>query len=116
LAFQGHFHELLPIVLGFRADLQGIWQSIHLREEWQKKLVVFAFMALFVSYCPQFWGFGVIYKAHDSQYMFERRGQKHVFFCVLGPFSWAIAHSFGVSEWFTRSMTLSTCLRGMAKN
>jgi hypothetical protein len=24
LAFQGHFHELLPIVLGFRGELQGI--------------------------------------------------------------------------------------------
>jgi hypothetical protein len=29
---------------------------------------------------------------------------------------WAIAHSFGVSVWFTRPMTLSTCLRGMTKN
>jgi hypothetical protein len=25
-----------------------------------------------VSYFPQFWGFGVIYKAHDAQYIFER--------------------------------------------
>jgi hypothetical protein len=46
----------------------------------KKKLVVFVFMALFVSYCLQFWGFGVIYKAHDSQYMFERRDQKLVVF------------------------------------
>jgi hypothetical protein len=37
-------------------------------------------MALFVSYYPQFWGFGVIYKAHDSQYMFQRHGQKLVVF------------------------------------
>jgi hypothetical protein len=37
-------------------------------------------------------------------------------FCILGPFSWAIAHSFGVPEWFTRSISLSTCLRGMTKN
>jgi hypothetical protein len=34
------------------------------------------FMAIFVSYCPQFWGFGAIYKAHDTQYMFERHDQK----------------------------------------
>jgi hypothetical protein len=50
-AFLGRFHELLPIVLGFRGDLQGIWQSIHFREECQK-YVIFAFMAVFVSYCP----------------------------------------------------------------
>jgi hypothetical protein len=27
-------------------------------------------MAVFVIYCPQFWGVEVIYKAHDTQYMF----------------------------------------------
>jgi hypothetical protein len=30
-------------------------------------------MAIFVSYCPQFWGSGVIYKAHDTQYMFDQK-------------------------------------------
>jgi hypothetical protein len=42
--------------------------------------------------------------------------QKTRCFCILGPFSWAIAHSFGVLDWFTWSMTLGTCLRGMTKN
>jgi hypothetical protein len=28
-----------------------------------KKLVVFAYMAVFVNYYPQFWGSGAIYKA-----------------------------------------------------
>jgi hypothetical protein len=37
-------------------------------------------------------------------------------FCILGPFSWAIAHSFGVLGWFTRPMILSTCLSDMTKN
>jgi hypothetical protein len=37
-------------------------------------------------------------------------------FCILGPFSWAIAHSFGVLGWFTRPMTLSICLSDMTKN
>jgi hypothetical protein len=32
------------------------------------------------------------------------------------PFSWAIAHSLGFAGWFTRSMTLSTCLGGMIQN
>jgi hypothetical protein len=34
----------------------------------------------------------------------------------LWPFSWTIAHSFGVAEWLTRLMTPSTCLSGMTKN
>jgi hypothetical protein len=37
-------------------------------------------MAVFVSYCPQFWGFGVIYKTHETQYIFERHDQKLVVF------------------------------------
>jgi hypothetical protein len=32
----GHFRELLPIVLGFSADLQGPWHSVHVWEAWQK--------------------------------------------------------------------------------
>jgi hypothetical protein len=74
------------------------------------------FWDVFVSYCPQFWDSGLIYKAHDTQHIFQRRDQKLIVFCILGLFSWAIAHSFGVPEWFTRSMSLSTCLRGMTKN
>jgi hypothetical protein len=81
-----------------------------------KKSSFLHFRAIFVSYCPQFWDFGVIYKAHYTQQIFQRRDQKLVVFCILGPFSWAIAHSFGVPEWFTRSMTLIACLRGMTKN
>jgi hypothetical protein len=69
-----------------------------------------------VSYYPQFWDSGVIYKAHYTQHFFQRHDKKLVIFCILGPFSWAIAHSFGFLKWFTRSMTLSTCLRGMTKN
>jgi hypothetical protein len=49
-------------------------------ERHDQKLVIFAFMAVFVSYCPQFWGSEVIYKAHDTQYIFERRDQKLIVF------------------------------------
>jgi hypothetical protein len=45
-----------------------------------KKLIVFAFTAIFVSYCPQFWGSRVIYKAHETQYIFEMRDQKLIVF------------------------------------
>jgi hypothetical protein len=37
-------------------------------------------MDVFMSYCPQFWGFGVIYKVHDPHYMFKRHDQKLVVF------------------------------------
>jgi hypothetical protein len=46
----------------------------------KKKLVVFVFMAIFVSYYPKFWGSGVIYKARQTQYISERRDQKLVIF------------------------------------
>jgi hypothetical protein len=51
-----------------------------------QKFIVFAFMAVFVSYCPLFWGYGGegIYMAHDTQYIFERHDQKLVVFTVLG--------------------------------
>jgi hypothetical protein len=52
-----------------------------------KKLVVFVFMAVFVIYCPRFWGSGVNYKAYETHYIFERRDQKLIIFCILGPFS-----------------------------
>jgi hypothetical protein len=42
--------------------------------------VVFVFMAVFVSYCPQFWGSEKIYKAHDTQYMFGRPDEKLIVF------------------------------------
>jgi hypothetical protein len=44
------------------------------------------FKAVFVSYCPQFWGAGVINKAHDTHYMFERHDQKLIVFCIYGRF------------------------------
>jgi hypothetical protein len=52
-----------------------------------QKLIIFAFMAIFVSYCPLFWGYGGrIYMARDTQYMFERHDQKLVIFTFLGHF------------------------------
>jgi hypothetical protein len=49
-------------------------------ERHNRKLIIFAFMAVFVSYCPQFWASGVIYRAHDTQYIFERRDPKLIVF------------------------------------
>jgi hypothetical protein len=53
-------------------------------ERHDQKLIVFAFMDVFVSYCPQFLGSGAIYKAHDTQSMFERHDQKLIVFTFLG--------------------------------
>jgi hypothetical protein len=55
-------------------------------ERHDQKLVVFAIMAVFMSYCPQFWVFGVIYKAYDTLYMFERHDQKLVIFAFMAIF------------------------------
>jgi hypothetical protein len=56
------------------------YDSLYILERNDKNLVVFVCMAIFVSYCPQFWSFGVIYKAHDTQYMFERHDKKLIVF------------------------------------
>jgi hypothetical protein len=40
-------------------------------------------MDIFVSYCPQFWGVMVIYKVHDTQYMFKRHDRKLVIFMAV---------------------------------
>jgi hypothetical protein len=40
----------------------------------------------FMSYCPQSWVSGVIYKAHDTQYMFERHDRKLVVFAFMDVF------------------------------
>jgi hypothetical protein len=51
--------------LVFRGDLQGPWHLDML--EWHdQKIIIFAFRAVFMSYCPQFWGSGMIYKDYDT--------------------------------------------------
>jgi hypothetical protein len=40
-----------------------------------------------MSYCPLFWGFMEIYKAHDTQYILRKMTKKLVVFCVYGYFS-----------------------------
>jgi hypothetical protein len=55
-------------------------------ERHEQKLIIFVFMAIFVSYYPMFWGSGGIYMAHDTQYMFETHDQKLVIFTFLGHF------------------------------
>jgi hypothetical protein len=52
-------------------------------------------MDVFVNYFPQFWGSGVIYKANDTQYMFERHDPKLIVFAFMAVFV-SYAHNVGV--------------------
>jgi hypothetical protein len=65
-------------------------------ERHDQKLIVFALRAVFVSYCPLFWGSVEIYKEYESLYILERNDKKDLSFLHVWPFLWAIAHSFGV--------------------
>jgi hypothetical protein len=67
-----------------------------------------------VSYCPQFWVFGVIFKAHDTWYLFDRHDQKLIVFAFMAVFV-SLPTVWG-SGGFTWPKTHSTCLRGMTKN
>jgi hypothetical protein len=62
-----------------------------------KNLSFLHFRAIFMSYCSQFWVFGVIFKAHDTWYLFDEHDQKFVVFAFMAFFR-AIALCFGVCE------------------
>jgi hypothetical protein len=70
LFLYGHFCELLAIVLEFLGDLPGPLHSVHVWDAWQKNSSFLHFRDVFVSYYPQFWDFGVIYKAYYTQHIF----------------------------------------------
>ena len=55
-------------------------------ESYAQKLVVFVFMAILMSYCPQFLGFKLIRMPLKNPYMFERYDQKIVVFAFSGRF------------------------------
>jgi hypothetical protein len=80
-----------------------------------KNLSFLHFWAIFMGYCPQFWVFGVIFKAHDTWYLFDRHVPKLIVFAFMAIFV-SYYPQFGVPGQFTRPMTLGTCLRGMTKN
>ena len=53
---------------------------------YDQKLDVFVFMVVFMSYWPEFWGFGAICMARKTQYMFMSYDQKLVVFAFYGHF------------------------------
>src|SRR3954468_3076485 len=76
--FYGHFHEILPTVLAFQGDSHGD-MTRYMFESYDQKLVVFAFKAIFLSYCAHFSSSKVIY-------MFANYNQKVVVFAFYGCF------------------------------
>jgi hypothetical protein len=55
-----------PLFWGF-VEIYKAHDTQYILRETMKKLIIFAFMAIFLSYRPQFCGSGVIKKAHDTQ-------------------------------------------------
>ena len=51
-----------------------------------KKLWISHIMAVFMSYCPQFWGSRVIYNDPKTRYMFESYDKNSSFFTFYGRF------------------------------
>jgi hypothetical protein len=72
-----------------------------------KKLIVFAFMGVFVSYCPQFWGSGWFTRSM-TLCTFLQGMTKNLSFLHLWMFPWAIVHSFAIPWRFTRNMIVCT--------
>jgi hypothetical protein len=60
-----------------------------------KNLLFLHFWAVFVSYCPQFCVFGVIFKAQNTWYLFDRHDQKLIVFAFMAVFV-SYSHCFGV--------------------
>src|SRR3954467_8087578 len=73
-------------------------------------------MAVFKSYCPQFWGSTAICMARKTRYMFESYDQKLIVFAFYGRFHELLATVLGVSGRFAWLVRPDTCLRVMTKN
>jgi hypothetical protein len=56
------------------------YDSMYILETNDKKTHHFGFMAVFMSYCPHFWGCRGDLHAHSTQYMFGRHDQKLIVF------------------------------------
>jgi hypothetical protein len=83
-------------------------------ETYDQKLIVFASYACFHELLPRCLGSRVNYNDLKNRYMFEGMSKTHCF-CVLWPFSWAIAHTFGVPRGFSWHVRPDTCFRIITK-
>jgi hypothetical protein len=69
--------------------------SMYFRVNYEQNLVFLCFMAIFMSYSPQFWGSLVIYNDRRARYMFESDDQKLDFFVSYGRFHGLFPTSLG---------------------
>jgi hypothetical protein len=76
------------------------------------KLTVFVFSGPFCELLPTICGFGAIYKAHDSRYLFERHDQKLTISAFYWHFHELLPIVLGFRCDFARLVTLDICLRG----
>ena len=67
-------------------------------ERYDPKLAVLRFMAVFMSYCPQFYGPRAFNSNLQTRYMFESYDQKLVVFLFCGHFHELLPRVFGFQE------------------
>jgi hypothetical protein len=84
-AFMAIFVSYFPLFWGFGGFTWPVTLGTCLRGM-TKNSSFLCFRAVFMSYCPLFWVSEVIYKAHDTHYMFERHVPKLVIFAFMAIF------------------------------
>ena len=103
-AFYGCFHELLPTVFGFHGGFACLVRTFTCWRDMTRNSSFSHFLAVFMSYCPQFWGYKAIYNDLKTRYMFESYDQKLVVFVFMAIFMR-----------LARPVRPVTCLRFMTK-
>ena len=93
----------------------GLLGPVHFLGVTTKTSSFLCFMDVFMSYCPQYLGSGVIYNDRNTQKCLRAWQRSHRFH-VLCPFSWAIDNIFVVTGGFAWPVRSDTCFRLMSKN
>src|SRR3954465_2786957 len=114
--FYSHFHELLPTVLGVSGRFAWLERPDTCLRVMTKNSSFSRFMAVFKSYCPQFWGSKAICMARQTRYMFESYDQKLIIFAFYGRFHELLATVLGVSGRFAWLERPDTCLSVRTEN
>ena len=84
--FFGHFHELFPHSFWVPSGFARPVRPVTCLRDMTKSSLFPCFMAVFMSYCPLFWGSRAIYNDLKTRYMLERYDPKLVVFVVFGHF------------------------------
>src|SRR3954466_803738 len=85
--FYDHFHELLPTVLRVPGRFACLIRTDTCLRDMTRKSSFSRFMAILMSYFPQFYGSMEIYNNLETRYMFESYDKKTRSFPVLWSFS-----------------------------